>query len=270
MSMLAADIGGTRMRIAWCDPVSAAHEEALIESTPADFDSGMKLVRSLLVKAAAGRRAEQIVMGIPGVIDSSTGTIIRSPHLKGWNDKSIANALSDIAPITIVNDAALVGLGEAVYGAGKGADIVAYVTVSTGIGGARIVRGRIDPTFEGFEPGFQIVDYKTGETLEHVASGSAVERRFGKHPKEVAKTDAWKEVERALAVGIHNVILHWSPEVVVIGGSMSNDLSASRMAAELNRLMRIHPKLPQVRIASLGALGGLFGAMAMGKGVAGV
>lgn len=266
MNILAADIGGTRLRVAWCDPSSGTHENALIESTPASFDSAMTLLRDLFERAAQGRRPDQIVIGMPGVIDSKSGSIIKSPHLPAWNGMQLVNQFLDIAPVSVVNDAALVGLGEAVYGAGKGADIVAYVTVSTGIGGARIVRGRIDPTYEGFEPGFQIVEYKTGATLEDVASGSAVERRFGKHPKEVAKTPAWRDIEQAIAVGIHNIILHWSPEVVVVGGSMSNDLSAQRLELDVRKLMKIHPKLPKIKIAELGALGGIFGAMAMGRG----
>jgi glucokinase len=50
------------------------------------------------------------------------------------------------------------GLGEAVFGAGKGREIVVYMTISTGVGGARIVGGKIDASAMGFEPGHQIID----------------------------------------------------------------------------------------------------------------
>ena len=58
----------------------------------------------------------------------------------------------------IANDTAVVGLGEAHRGAGIGYNIVTYITVSTGVGGTRIVDGRIDRRIYGFEPGHQTID----------------------------------------------------------------------------------------------------------------
>lgn len=82
----------------------------------------------------------------------------------------------------LANDADLVGLGEAVYGAGKGYKVVAYFTVSTGVGGARIVNKRIDKGVFSFEPGWQYV-YGQGlnscnrqmyDFLEFFVSGTAL------------------------------------------------------------------------------------------------
>ena len=92
----------------------------------------------------------------------------------------------------IANDTAIVGLGEAHAGAGKGSDIVVYITVSTGVGGARIVDGEIDRRAFGFEPGHQIIDIdnsickkcKSGQ-LEDMVSGTATQHRFGVKPYEV-------------------------------------------------------------------------------------
>lgn len=267
MGIVAIDVGGTRSRIAWCDPVAGTHETPTIEPTPKTYADGLAFLRGVISAVCKGRTPEAIVVGVPGIVDTSHGVLERSPHLPGWVNAPIAADLHDVAPRVLVrNDAALVGVGEAVYGAGKGFGIVAYVTISTGIGGARVVDGRLDPAFEGFEPGFQIVDVARGATLEDLASGSAVERRFGRHPREVAKTNAWKEVERVVAVGLHNTVLYWSPQVVVVGGSMANDLSAARLGSELTRLMKVHARLPEVRLATLGAVGGLYGAMALVRG----
>ena len=264
MGIVAIDVGGTRTRVAWCEPSAGTHEDPSIEATPRAYADGINFLKLEIERVAAGRRIEAIVVGVPGIVDTARGLLERSPHLPGWAGANLADDLSVLCSKVIVrNDAALVGLGEAVYGAGKGFDIVAYLTVSTGIGGARIVSGKLDPAFEGFEPGFQIIDVERGATLEDLASGSAVERRFGRHPKDVAKTLEWARVERALAVGIHNTVLHWSPNVVVVGGSMANDLSATRLSAELSRIMRVHARLPQVRLATLGSIGGIFGAMAL-------
>jgi glucokinase len=266
MAIIAIDIGGTRTRVAWCDITTDTHENPSIEATPRAYKDGLNFLRLEIERVAAGRRPEAIIVGMPGIIDTARGLLERSPHLPGWVGANLSEDLKDMTPRVIVrNDAALVGLGEAVYGAGKGFDIVSYLTVSTGIGGARIVAGKLDPAFEGFEPGFQIIDVAKGATLEDIASGSAIEARFGRHPRDVAKTPAWKEVEHAIAVGIHNTVLHWSPNVVVVGGSMANDLSALRLSTELSKIMRVHARLPQVRLATLGAVGGIFGAIALAK-----
>src|SRR4030066_415253 len=47
---------------------------------------------------------------------------------------------------------------EKVKGAGKGFNIVAFLTIGTGVGGARIVGGKPDANVFGFEPGHQIID----------------------------------------------------------------------------------------------------------------
>jgi predicted NBD/HSP70 family sugar kinase len=95
------------------------------------------------------------------------------------------------AEIAVENDAAIVGLGEANWGAGRGFEIVAYITVSTGVGGAKIVNGKIDEHAVGFEPGKQIIstasspDASTGtsKTLEDMISGRALREKNGQIAK---------------------------------------------------------------------------------------
>src|SRR6185436_9338463 len=58
-------------------------------------------------------------------------------------DQSELNKLFN-CPVYLENDAALCGLGEASVGAGQGSKIMVYLTISTGVGGARIVGGKID------------------------------------------------------------------------------------------------------------------------------
>jgi len=78
--------------------------------------------------------------------------------------------------VFIENDASIVGLGEAVSGAGMGEEIVVYITVSTGVGGTRIVSGEIDEHAYGFEPGHELINMQ--DSLEDLVSGTAVEERL--------------------------------------------------------------------------------------------
>jgi len=175
-------------------------------------------------------------------------------------------------PVYLENDAAIVGLGEAMNGAGRGEEIIAYITVSTGIGGARIVDGKIDRNIFGFEPGHQIID-PTGMLcpmcdsaghLEGHVSGVALEARFNKKAYEITDPQIWEEEAKWLAYGLNNTAVYWSPSVIVLGGSMiikSPGISIERVSHHLKKTLTIFPERPRLVKAELGDIGGLYGAL---------
>ena len=197
------------------------------------------------------------------------------PNLQGWGGKQITHALEDAFGCTIFveNDTAIVGLGEAVAGSGKGYPICVYMTVSTGVGGVRIVNGQIDTSALGFEPGHQIIDAGRGLQantvggdgldLEGIISGTAVTKRYGKKPFEITDEAFWDEMARLLAYGLNNTIVHWSPDIVVIGGSMMKKVGipVERVRAHLKGILHIYPELPLIEHSALGDIGGLHGAL---------
>ncbi|GGY76777.1 hypothetical protein GCM10007071_25420 [Marinobacter zhanjiangensis] len=234
------------------------------------------LVGDHSITAAAG--------GIAGVLDSKHRTLLRSPNKTEWIGKPLAEHLEKGlgVPVLLENDSDMAGLGEAHKGAGQGYEIVVYVTVSTGIGGGRIVGGMIDAARFGFEPGHQVINphcrvcpdcpvhnTESGNCpdLEGLASGTAVERRTGRKPYEVTDQDEWHRIACWLALGLNNTIVHWSPDVVVLGGSMvcgtrGSVVSLDEINRHLHELLGIFPTLPDMRRAQLGDFGGLYGAMA--------
>ncbi|TAN58722.1 ROK family protein [Patescibacteria group bacterium] len=188
-------------------------------------------------------------------------------NLRGWSKKPLAKELKKIfgAPVLLENDAGLAGLGEAVYGAGKGKKIVAYLTISTGVGGARIVDEKIDKNAFGFEPGHQIVFLnKKFTTLENIASGTAIEKKYGKKPFEIFDAKIWDNVAKDLAYGLHNVAVLWSPDIIILGGSMMKKIGipVERVKFHLSKILKIFPKSPLIKKSKLGDLAGLYGALA--------
>lgn len=269
------DIGGTKMRIALSrDGISFG--TPVITQTPKNFDEGMAIFENTVSGLLKGttENIKTVAGGLPGPVDKENGILIGAPHLPEWAGKPLVARISEICKATtyIENDAALAGLGEAVAGAGKGSDIVAYLTVSTGVGGARIVNGSVDESAYGFEPGHQIIDPDNslcpecdGNDLESYVSGSAVMKRFGRHPKDIAMPHLWNdELPKFLAYGINNLIMHWSPDCIVLGGSMivgDPAISISRTEEYLKDIARIFPELPVIKKAMLGDVGGLYGAL---------
>jgi len=272
------DIGATKTRIALSDG-KTVFEPAVI---PTAEDIGMSIAHiretavSLLPK---GKKITEATGGVPGPLDLKKTMLAHAPNLPLWNLKPLKVELERAldVPVRLENDAALVGLGESVYGAGRGKRIVAYITISTGVGGARIVKEHIDESSMGFEPGHQIVAIKGAEEsscrvcgrsgcLEGFISGTAFRSRYGKHPADVTDDAVWRDAAHILAVGLHNVIVHWSPDIVVLGGAMIQNkvgIPFDETVLALKQRMKIFPKLPEIRKATLGDAGGLWGALVL-------
>ncbi len=149
-----------------------------------------------------------------------------------------------------------------------------YHTVSTGVGGVKIEQGRIDQASSGFEPGHQVLDIDRtilgadiSPTLENLVSGSGVEARFGVKPYEIPQSDAlWDELAEYLAQGLRNTILYWSPEMIVLGGSMI--IGDPKIPLEAIRKYTVEVldgfvACPFITTAKLGDEAGLYGAMAL-------
>lgn len=275
MNYILFDIGGTNMRIALSRD-GATFGEPKIISTPKDFDAGILAIKNIITELAGGEKIDAAGGGIAGTLSRDRSVFLNGPHLAGWNGKPIKRALEEMlgAPVYIENDTAIVGLGEAVAGAGKGHSIVVYVTVSTGVGGVRIVNQSIDVSAMGFEIGHQIIDagggFHTtsvggmGIDLEGYISGTAISDRYHKKPYEILEPEFWDEMARLLAYGLNNTIVHWSPDIVVIGGSMMNKIGIpiDRVRAHLKGILHIYPELPALEHSALGDIGGIHGALA--------
>ena len=88
------------------------------------------------------------VVGTPGIPDASTGTVYRAPNLPGWERKGLMHELVDAlgaggSEVMVENDANLSVVGEHARGAAQGVDVVACLTVGTGIGMGLLLNGKL-------------------------------------------------------------------------------------------------------------------------------
>jgi predicted NBD/HSP70 family sugar kinase len=260
MTSLLFDIGGTSMRIA----KGANGTLSSIHKMPTPEDPYVA-VACIVFYAKEIPDLASVSGGIAGLIED--GVVRRSPHLARWNGFPFASALAEalMVPVSVRNDAELAALGEAVYGAGKDYALVGYLGIGTGIGGAHIEDKKIAPHASGFEPGHQVLDIDTGATFEGLVSGSALRAAFGKPAHELPR-EVYDDLTPTLVIGIYNVLLSWSPDVLVLGGSLMNDENGYRMK-DVERLLETMPgALPEMPALVHGALGddnGLYGALAL-------
>lgn len=259
---LVFDIGGTTTRMA-ISHTGEKLDDVKMFPTSHNFDDAMSEMNNVAMEFSKGEKYHAVIGGVRAY-DKKKGQLFNQPNFPMWVDMPLLSKMKEMwGDVYLENDAALVGLGEAVYGAGKDNKIVAYVTLSTGVGGCRITDGKIDETNYSFEPGNMIVMLGNEKiVLENLISGSAVEKKYGVSPFELHDDAAWEDIMHLLAVGINNVAVMWSPNIIVLGGSVPQKLNFDRVNEYFGEVCKIYPEKPLIKMAEIDEQGGLYGGLA--------
>ncbi len=257
------DLGKTKLRIAGTRDFGSFVEPTIFD-TPKNYDETISLIAKTAKHIAGAYGVDSVAGGIGGPLLRGKKSLVEGVNFPEWGGRPFVDDLAKAveAPVFIENDSALVGLGEAVYGAGMDYVNVAYITISTGVGGARIVNRKIDASSHGFEPGWQVLSLD-GKYASDFLSGVAVEKETGKKPYETTDPAFWDVKAKTLAYFLNNVIVMWSPDVVVLGGSMMKEIGIPIHATEkyLRDILKIFADIPPIKKAELEDIGGLWGAM---------
>lgn len=172
-------------------------------------------------------------------------------------------------PVTALNDAQAAAWGEFRFGAGQGRDI-AFVTVSTGVGGGLVSQGRLlvgGRGVAGHVGRFRLGPTLDAATLEDVASGGALGRAAGVPAELVFAAAAdgagWAvslldRAADALASGLASLQAIFDPDRIVLGGGVG---LAPGFADRLRHRLSILPVSlrPTLVVAALGIEAGLIG-----------
>jgi glucokinase len=256
------DLGGSFIKAGILSQTGKIIQSIVI---PAGVDKGVPaIVKNLrnagrsLIELSQASQTELIAIGVgsPGTIKYPEGMVTgATPNIPGWIGTNIGEIFSDFPiPISADNDANCMGLGESLFGAGKGTRNGFYLTVGTGIGGAVVINGRVvrGASFCAGEFGHTVLVYdgmkcKTGRRgcLEQYVNAEAliegVKERIKEYPNsalaqsrldvveifdafrkgDIAAREAVTENADMLGTAIGSVVNLLNPEIVVIGGGMS-------------------------------------------------
>lgn len=252
---IVCDVGGTNMRVAAvCNDFV---EVPLWIPTPQDPAIGIEKLIELAHTVAPDAEIESMVVGFPGLLNEQ-GELYDTTNLPQWGGIKLAKELEAVFDVLVIveNDALLAGLGEACVGAGRYHAVVGYVTVSTGVGGGRIVDGFINSTHP-YIIGHQRI---AGGELEDMISGTAVRKIFGREPYELT-FEQREALADLLAVGLCSAHKQWRPDVFVLGGPMMTGKNPIPINRVRRKFMEYVPRAaPPVWLAELGDMSGLHGA----------
>jgi len=214
------------------------------------------------------------------------GYITGTPK-SGWSHTDFAGRVQRALglPVAFDTDTNGAALGEYLWGAAQGFDTFIYITVGTGIGGGGMANGELMHGLVHPEMGHLRIPHDRqkdpfegccpyhGDCLEGLASGEAMELRWGCKPEELpADHPAWELEAEYLAAGLNNLICTLSPQRVIIGGGLTKNpnllpMVRSNVAQLLNRYIdasQITKNISEYIVPpALGDLSGVLGAIGM-------
>lgn len=242
--------------------------------------------------------------GIPGMVNGKTGVVALCPNMGGWKNVPFLADIQKRLPIQayVGNDANCAVIGETVAGAAKGCDDVLMLTLGTGVGGGVIAGGRMLSGGDGMgmELGHMVLQ-RGGEPcgcghrgcIEAYCSVSSLirdtMRAMDKHPEsrmhafvreaglvdgrtafecsklgDEAAVEVVEHYVDCLSQAIGSLVSCFRPEVVLIGGGLSNqgDYLMDKLNARTPAYTMAAESIgvPPVRRAALGNDAGTIGA----------
>ena len=243
--------------------ITRKHESTLDLDTQEEIiDRTIEILKEIYKETSQGDRPVfGIGLGVPGLVDESTGTLLFAPNL-GWRDvplRKIFEAEFNV-PVYVDNEANLAALGETYFGAGQDSRLVLYIVSGTGLGGGIVINGQLLTGSGGFtgevghmtiDPAGLLCNCGNHGCWETVASQRSVFRRVregitkGKKSSLMDTIDgdlnkltiplvveaaasgdpvacqALEETGYWLGLGIANLMNALNPQRVVIGGTLS-------------------------------------------------
>ena len=245
------DVGGTKIEAIGLASDGTIRARRRIDAPRGDYDRTVKTLVDLVeaIELDTGERGS-VGLGIPGTISPATGWIknANSTWLNGQPlDRDLSRALN--RPVRLANDANCFALSEATDGAAAGAGVVFGVIIGTGCGGGVVVHGRLLTGAnavagewghnglpwpdESEWPGPPCYCGRQG-CIETFLSGRGMQAAYGDSSltaREIAESAAKGDARAAAAIeryatrlakGLASVINVLDPDVVVLGGGLSN------------------------------------------------
>jgi glucokinase len=223
------DMGGTNTRIGLTRDLK---EFFVTEKFPTP--SSQKEVHTKIneILSRETDQIESIVLGVAGLVDYENKVVISAPHIN-WIKNMTVQEITGISNenIKVFNDAELAGLAEAHQPYATNFKNVAYITISTGVGGTVIRNKKPDTHLSNYEPGHIIIDKSTNidepvdnirGSFESLCSGTAFYKKYNIQPKDCSDPEIWQSYGMDLADGLYTVTILWQPNAIVLGGSMTN------------------------------------------------
>lgn len=215
---------------------------------------------------------------------SETFGYITSTPKSFWRDYNFVGYLKQKlnVPVAWTTDVNAAGYGEYLLGNASGTESCLYLTIGTGIGGGFINKGQILNAFSHPEMGHVFIKRHPDDTfegicpfhkncLEGMASGPAVEKRWGKKGVELAdQSFVWELEAYYLAQAMISYTLILRPERIILGGGLMKQkqifkLIRNEFHAMLNDYVEVPDLETYIQPVGLNDQAGIIGGLLLAK-----
>jgi fructokinase len=220
---------------------------------------------------------------------SPTYGFITATPKAGWSHTDVRGTLLRTLSVKVAidTDVNAAALGEWKWGASQGYDPSLYLTIGTGIGGGYIVNGKPLTGLLALEMGhiriprdLQLDPFRGNcpfhrDCFEGLASGSAIQARFGSRGESIHDDDPFWEVEAGyIAAALVNTILTLSPKKIILGGGvMQREFLFPMVRRKVQELLNSYAAHPSLLVdihnyiipPALGSRSGSLGAIALAQ-----
>ncbi|WP_370258727.1 ROK family protein [Marinobacter nauticus] len=253
--LIGIDLGGTKTEVILMDRHSQEHYRQRVPTSVGNYQATLQTIHALVQKAEAhaGTTGIPVGIGIPGSVSGKTGRI-KNANSTWLNGQSMQQHLRELLqrPVTLTDDANCLALSEATDGAGRNHHTVFAAILGTGCGAGITVNGqlltgpngvagewghnplpwtpeaelRLRPCFCGRYGCNETFLSGTGLSLTHkLHTGQQLPAHIiveNARNGDSQATDTLKQYLEHLARGLAAVINVLDPDIVVLGGGMSN------------------------------------------------
>jgi fructokinase len=218
---------------------------------------------------------------VDALVGSPTWGYITSTPKPGWANTSVGEVIRSrlSVPVAFDTDVNAAALGEHRWGAAQGLDTFCYITVGTGIGGGGMAGGKLlhghgHPEFghmriphDRARDPFDGVCPFHGDCWEGLASGRAIEQRWGQSPADLdGNGRVWELQAHYLALGLVSVIYVLSPERILIGGGVMRHAGLLPVVQdEVAALMNGYQHAAAIVLPALSPRSGVLGALELAR-----
>lgn len=273
------EAGGTKMVCAFGDEQGHVLDRVSIPTTTAEETLG------LMMDYFRVNPVDALGVASFGPIDlredsAGYGQLKRTPK-PGWGGVNMVRPFAEALQIPVQADTDVNGavLAEVLYGAARGADSAIYVTIGTGIGvgvyvNDGLLHGAMHPEGGHIALKRHPSDGYAGhcpfhrDCFEGLASGPAIEARWGKPPTELADRDeVWELEAYYIAQAVASYLYVYSAQKVILGGGVMHQKDLlRRIRSELFRQINGYLEFSEDCVVQpeLGDNAGIVGAIELG------
>jgi glucokinase len=307
MNAVGVDIGGTKIAAGVVSSEGRLLNEVTYP-TADTRERLLSIIAEAIMEVQRGCEVGGVCLAVPGFILARENKVLSAANLEAIEGIPLKEELGGRTglPVTVENDANAAAWGEFRFGVGKDIDDLVFVTLGTGVGGGIISHGVLLRGARGMsgelghitvQPAGPRCGCGNHGCLEALASGTAIARRarevadqrsdsvlgmlamehtpLGEDVLDLARKgdeaalEVLQEAGSWLGIGLATFVNIFDPEVIAIGGGLSE--AGALMLEPARRELRLRSTSPfrdlvEIRKATLGAKSGMMGAAALAQG----